>query len=507
MSPRMGFNKPEQIPMSEAVAARGVKISLKWLLIGVPLAGATIGMLGRLFYSNPNHFRLAIVLLLVLTPFLLAVGTIVRLSWRTRRRGQVAWGLLLAISPLVGYGILTIANHLYGAHGYGVVDNTTLIKQRLPNEITTPWIWQEFERRMQAGSLSQAEVEEVIYTLTAHMKLNNQPGFMNVEGNFIKLAAQNKLVSQQTLFGLCDAYHFGDPPELDHFSGMPGFRGDFRIGVEFGNHWGMHSELPIKLIWYPSKVLVDGKQVPFSSRMSHGRDWDGEFGGNFDVGIHELTVELECAYVDNTSFSPFEEGCIEKKKWPKQLHKTWTTSVSDQKHLHGIPGMRRGFTEFMSGPSMGEPNPTTEVKLVTRASDDPLANNAVQVERIFITPEKNNVSTVTVQITVTDELSLPISCDVTARIDGETFEFGTFYAGKVGQRKFRTAAGYQTRVGNVDKNIKSAEVTLTPDANHIRRIPEVKEIWGKPIIIRNVPIEHTEVKNERTQSLPTSRSL
>jgi len=119
----------------------------------------------------------------------------------------------------------------------------------LPNELTTPWIWQELEKRIQSGSLSQAEVDDAIQTLISHMKKTNPQGWngpLHWEGRFIELAAKQKLVSQQTLFDLCDVF-YGSRPTLDHFSGMPGFRGNHRLGVEFGNQWVFHSDLPISL--------------------------------------------------------------------------------------------------------------------------------------------------------------------------------------------------------------------------------------------------------------------
>ena len=164
------------------------------------------------------------------------------------------------------------------------------------------------------------------------MKKSNPQGWnqpLHWEGEFIKLVAQKQLVSQQALLDLCDAF-YGSQPTLDHFSGMPGFRADHRIGIEFGNHWGFHSDLPIRLIWFPTKVLVDGEPVRFQTDMSHGNDWDGEFFGSFPSGDYKLTVEVECAYVDNNSRGMFDDGCVERKDWPKLLHKTWTTSVSDR---------------------------------------------------------------------------------------------------------------------------------------------------------------------------------
>ena len=78
--------------MSESGEERGFQISLKWLLIGYRFAGAGLGLLGRLFYHDANQFRLAIILVMVVAPFLLAVGTIIRLGWRSRRRSLMAWG-------------------------------------------------------------------------------------------------------------------------------------------------------------------------------------------------------------------------------------------------------------------------------------------------------------------------------------------------------------------------------------------------------------------------------
>ena len=163
----------------------------------------------------------------------------------------------------------------------------------------------------------------------------------------------------------------------------------------------------------------------------------------------------------------------------------------------GGMGGRMTLADRLSRGPLGNLKAGGEIKLSTRAADDPLANNAVEVPRITITPGPNNVSTASLEISIAEDLSVPISCDVTAMIDDQTFEFGTFYGGKVASTTFSSAGGYQTQIGNVDEQVTSAVVSLTPNPSYIKQVPGVTQIWGKPIILPNVPVERFDLEDKR----------
>ena len=99
---------------AEPLTRRGCQFSLRTFLIATLAIGVGAGLLGRLFFANRDTFMGVVALLSTAGPFLLAIGTIVWIGLRRkpdRRWGLIAWGGVLLLMPIVGVGMLLLADH------------------------------------------------------------------------------------------------------------------------------------------------------------------------------------------------------------------------------------------------------------------------------------------------------------------------------------------------------------------------------------------------------------
>src|SRR5690242_3765374 len=133
-----------------------MKFSLKTFLVVVCVVGAVSGVMGKLLLDDPKMFVAVWRLASTVLPFVLAVGTIILVGMRSKRRGLTIWGLVLLLAPLS----LVVVERLVLPSGDPLQLMTTrrLIEKQLPKDIEAPWTWQELKRRLKANKLSREDV-------------------------------------------------------------------------------------------------------------------------------------------------------------------------------------------------------------------------------------------------------------------------------------------------------------------------------------------------------------
>jgi hypothetical protein len=205
-----------------------------------------------------------------------------------------------------------------------------LIEQRLPQRIDDFMVWQELERRQANGGLTADDVNDVFEALTLHLKTNqpagrNQP--LSWQRGFIGKAVSGKLVSDETVMKLCDAF-FGPQPIVKPIApvveGQPGVQ----VELEYGNPWVSNSGLGVELLWDVKKVELDGKLIKPTQVTRFVNYWHGYCNGPLPAGDHELKFEVECAYADEIAAKGMY-GSVNNRpsQWPK-AKKSWTTTVT-----------------------------------------------------------------------------------------------------------------------------------------------------------------------------------
>lgn len=308
-----------------------MRFSLKFMLIAVCVLGAYAGIMARLFYENPQQFFLALDISYTVGPFLLAIGTILWLViWpkqllpRMRRR-LVEWAVLLLLIPIAGWLAL---NYFFPTRDpLHYLTNYRLIHDRLKGRENQPWVWNELANRINRQALSKAEVEECMSDLIAYIKLSKPGGWdqaLTWQQPYLAAATQANLISDELLYDFCDVF-YGPNPTLKVLRVE---RNETLLNVEHGGQWPLaQSGVDIDLIWSVTKLMIDGMPV----KVINGNGmfdwlWQADLATKLDPGEHEVSVEVECAYIDHkkkpgtlTKFSP--------DKWPPTL-KRWTTSAS-----------------------------------------------------------------------------------------------------------------------------------------------------------------------------------
>jgi hypothetical protein len=248
-----------------------------------------------------------------------------------RRWGLIVWGVALLLMPIIGNAILLVVRTVAGPSpgGLGILSTQQLVEQRLPKQIDEPWVWNELERRLLAGSLTQQDVDNAIKKLTSHMTAAQPKGWdrpLSWQRNFLKSADQAGLISDPVLFDLCDAF-YGPKPLIQPLSRVREGKAGFEIEIEYGSTWIGQSGLGVVLLWEIGQVLPDDEPIDVRQNLKHGRRWLGTYAGTLKAGDHEVTVEVECAYIDQGKLIGLNTNNLPKSLWPK-ARKRWKQSVS-----------------------------------------------------------------------------------------------------------------------------------------------------------------------------------
>lgn len=454
----------------------GIRISLKWMLILLIALGTGAGLLGRTFFRHPDVFRAIVMACSTVVPFLLAIVTLFVVGKRHKRRGLVWWGSLLLAMPFFGFGLLAVGERYLGSGpgGLGVLTTSQIIQQRLPNQIEEPWVWQELQRRIAAGKLTSAEADAAIKALTKHMVTKKPQGWdhpLNWQQGFLQDAAAADLISQQQWLEICDAFY--GKPQLNPLPRLRAGPVDLSLRLDYDSSWDDHSGLPYKLIWASKRMLVDGEPVKFENQRRGRNDWLGQLRGNLEAGDHELIIEVEAAYVDRDKLLGIDANELPANRWP-QAAKRWTHTVK-------VPVKVYGMQEEI-------------VKLTTDPQDDPRQNNAIQVERIVVQPQGNDQAKVVLKLNFGEVMPVPVSFEAGVRLGDQDVHVGFRWTVRTPTRSMGGSDDLSETIEPLDPAITTADVFLTPNVLHVEDQPEIEKIWGKPIVLRNIPLERYDLE-------------
>jgi hypothetical protein len=348
-----------------------MKFSLKTMLISICAVGAILGVMGRLLTENPEQFLWVMNFCSTVVPFVLAGGTIIWIGLRTkrfqsaticaqckhdlskvdlqavaicprcgvdlnkrntvvvlpnqrRRWGLAIWGVTLLLMPLVVQLFLSWLSPT--RNPLQLLSNQRLIHNRLPIQVNEPWVWNELANRLNKQALSKQETDDATQELIAYMKKTRPAGWdqpLPWQKDFIRSAVQAKMISGEVFLDLCDAF-YGPKPVVQSLPPIRQGKSSFQLNIEYGNPWSSESGLGVELLWDVQQVLMDGRPFSFRQTNVSPGQWYGTCDGNFELGDHEITVEIESAYVDRSKLPGTN---LPVSQWPS-ARKRWTTKIS-----------------------------------------------------------------------------------------------------------------------------------------------------------------------------------
>lgn len=460
------------------------QISLRTFLLASCATGLGMGILGHLCLRYPDVFLGLLALLSTILPFLLAIGTILWVGWRSQRRrwGLIVWGCWLLVMPLIGLGVLFVARQRIGSSPSNLQFQSTqqLIQQQLPKRIDEPWAWRELERRLTAGTLPQEDVDEAVKQLVLHMTTTKPNGWdqpLHWQHDFLKAATQAGKVSEPVLLKLCEAF-YGPKPVIQPLPQLRENKDGLQIELRWGNHWS-NSNLDVELLWQVNRVLLDGKPFNVRENSKTSTEWGGYYTGRLPAGNHELTLEVEAAYIDQSKLVGLSARRLSKSLWP-QARKRWTQTVSAPLRVY--------------------PSDAQIVSLTTDVGSSPGPTGGVQVERLVAQPDRDGKTQIVLKASFSEVLSAPLSYDVAVSINGQQTKLGAMWIVRSGNRSSQGGSHLSGRVDALDLSITQADLILTPNPVHVEQHSEVTEIWGKATVLRNIPLERLDL--EKNQGVP-----
>jgi hypothetical protein len=393
-----------------------------------------------------------------------------------RRWGLAAWALALLALPFViagGVWLYAVSTRTVGPGSYGSVPTSALIATHLPPRIDEPWVWNELENRLKAGTLTPAQADAALRELTAHLAgrpIGRDGHHLSWQEQFLNDAHAAGLFTEPALLAFGDAY-FGPQARIEPLPRLREGRSHVSVDVWYGSNWGQ--DLPVALDWELVEIRLNGSPVEGASHDSYSRNnkrWRESL--DLDTGEHVVTIVIDAAYLDRRNLSGLTPERVPVANWPKPI-KRWRQEIDVPLRVYA-----------------------DDVELVAPVSDPALdPTGGVQICQLAIQPDGKRAYPVS-EVYFTDP-TLPVSFDVRLRAGDHDIDAG--YVGVVPQPGGgRRTVSSQSRddVTGLDPSIRRVDVHLIPNAEHIEDRPEVERFWGEPIVIEGVELRRLDLPAE-----------
>ncbi|MEX0655405.1 MAG: hypothetical protein WD534_03265 [Phycisphaeraceae bacterium] len=422
----------------------------------------------------------------------------VRFGTHRRRPAWMIAGAVLAmpllLAVVVGGGLLswsyTVRSSVSSSHTAQINNpaaNRSKATAQLITDLATtadePWTWQELERRHDAGNLSPAEVEGAVAALIAHLQArhataphSHQP--LHWVDTFLQKVRQSGELTDRQLGELYEAFYGPAPEILIRPLARPGQRHRFTVSYE--RHWNLPG---VKLVYALREVRREGQPLPMTDIGSNQHPDERSTTGSGYVrshvpldlppGEYELVFVVDAGVMaERTPFAGRGGMPGQAARWVSPAH-VWT---------YEVPVTVRLVEE-------GEPI----VPVVTDAALGDLSADMLSVERALVRAEEQGVS---LHVMLVSEAASPhaLSYRVRAELtDGTSLDLGRFlrYGGDRWQqtRAATLPAGWPADVNALDLHFE-------PDVGPAEQRLDVFEVWGRPHVIRNVPVERYDGDGE-----------
>jgi hypothetical protein len=211
----------------------------------------------------------------------------------------------------------------------------------------------------------------------------------------------------------------------------------------------------------------------------------------WSAGNHEITVDVQCAYVAEHKLIGLQTKNLPADRWP-EAYKRWKQSVKATLRVYKAD------------------DPL--VALVTDPDRAPGKTGGIQIERLVVQADGNGQKVVLrVAFTPVTSRSIPLSYDAAIVIKGrlnpvslgpllyicrEDRVIGVSDQVVKGNGATVSSSQLEKGIEGLDSSIRRADIVLTPNPIHVERFSDVSEIWGETITLRDIPIERLDLEVE-----------
>jgi len=495
--------------MSTPVFAIGPLLLL--LVLGLLVVGIVLlvqGIRGRLLYSDPKCRRCGYDVRGIdatqgeqrtcpeCGADLSAKGA-VRFAERQRSRGRIIIGIALIVLVLVLPVLLVVSLRVVGVVGLGGGGvgpnavrsmNTAGVIGTLTanNMIDSPWAWQELERRMQAGNLTQAEAEQAIDQLIKWLKAERAKGNtgpLHWADSFIASARASNLLSQAKYVELAKAY-YGPPEVIAHPRIRAGQPLHFEVRIA-GNTWDLGQSEAIGAL---REVRDEGGQVLRTIATRYQRQPDDAHADHLSTrhvhdpidglvldaatepGKRKLSFVIDVGAMPNGTPLVGMDGTVgQKQKWQNSTT-TWTDTVTHELTVVG--------------------EDETALDLVSDASMRQAIRSSLRIAKAYVYPTSRGVEVKVDFDRQAPEPPVPFCFEIHATIDGTDHNLGWTARHENGSISAHRGA----RLKELPPDVRSIDLRLEIATEQAEQRPVLHRIWGEPIVFEDVPLERHDLE-------------
>ena len=363
-------------------------------------------------------------------------------------------------------------------------------------ELQTPWAWVELQNRATRGMLSTNQVESLMTDLTAWMSRHYPHGYespLNSLGTLLAHLDRLHLISETNALAFVKAYC--GQPALEPMSRLREGDRVTQTICDLRSPWHDSLLLGFDMLNHVQAIQVDGRSIQFKDTF--GADWNQQqYVANLKLppltpGRHTVQCDVDTACVAISDLAGLDINAPPEDWPPAKLR--W---------------MRSCQTTLMVYPK--------DAVIVALSEDpalNPVLNGAISIKEMIVRRAGGGLNVVPV-FDFSGGIVPPYGVDVTLRIAGQSIQCGNL-TGWASTNETGTvsmmprSAMVIAELASLDSNIRKADIVLTPDPKILEGAPVgVDRIWGKEIVIPNIPIKRDDLESQGSavafQSSPPS---
>ncbi len=370
---------------------------------------------------------------------------------------------------------------------------TAQILSGLPAVADQPWSWQQLSTRLKAGKLSAAELDTALATLVqsinASRAKNPSPQPLFWANDFVKDAIATGKVNQTRMQALCEAFFANaiqiETPKVVRL-GRP-----VQISLQCSAPWDLGGN---NMVWSPTEAKTGRGQAIRLQEVGGAKDITlpaeelsrTRYGslslkgqGLGEAGEHELIFVFDAGAVGQNATLRGKDGKPGlKEQWPSPLA-TWQITV--KKKLRVVPADQLA------------------VQLDTYVAHDPQQTKASLVKEAIVRKATGGVE-VLVKWDSASAPRPPMAGKVTATVDGREVDMGNLVWGHLpsangGEREWNGEES-SGRLASLSPQSKSISLRVVPDPAAAEGMLGLDTIWGKPVEIKDIPLQRFDLDAE-----------
>ncbi len=336
----------------------------------------------------------------------------------------------------------------------------------------SPWAWQEIEKR----PLGAAEVARIMDGLTAWMRTNYPAGCQEPLSwlrTFLDNLARRQLVNNEQAIRFIEAMQ-GEV----RCNPLPRLRENARnlgLSAEWRNRW-WPAPFGLTMINELRSLSVDGQAR--SPQMLVARWNSDELAGSVSLeplapGKHKLRIEVLSALVPSDALAGLASDAP-SSEWPPARER-WTRTLE---------------AEFQIYPR--------DAVLVSQTRDealDPVTVGGLKAKQVIV--RAKGASLQAVLSIDPGRLTVPLAFDVSLRFGSKVIPCGTLLAweerGSHRRSVVRGGGDLSAQLASLDPSASKVDVVCTPNPELADSFASVHQIWGREIILSDVPLDRQDL--------------